>query len=352
MTQEYKYLGILISANGNVSKVKTDLSTRGQKAIFKMKSMFKNTNISYNTSMHLFDHIIKPVMLYGADIWGHTYLKFGQIDFNNINKDDDIEASHIKYCRSVLSVSKKAPNIGIYGETGRFPLAIDAVVSSIKYWLRIENLEGTQSLISNAYNEMQSIENCDNTFYHNMKYFVAKYNINNALSPKYICYKVRQALNENYIQYWKDKLFENPVKYGNKLRSYRTYKNTFQREEYLKLNSKQLRGEFARLRLSAHDLQIERGRYVKGDKRKEPEERLCTCCTLDECENEYHFAMICPLYNDLRNMLFTKIENAYPLFKEYSNKQKFIWLMSTLDLEILKEIAIYIKDCFVKRKCY
>ena len=150
--QEFKYLGILLSANGNMVKAKTDLSKRGQKALFKMKSMLKNTSISYNTSMHLFDHIIKPILTYGSDVWGHTYLNNGDIEYDRM-KNDDIESCHLRYCRSVHAVSKKAPNIGIYGETGRCPLAIDAVLNSVKYWCRLQNIRNKDSLIYCAYNE-------------------------------------------------------------------------------------------------------------------------------------------------------------------------------------------------------
>ena len=60
--------------------------------------------------------------------------------------------------------------------------------------------------------------------------------------------------------------------------------------------------------------------------------------------------MICPLYNALRQELFEKIKTIYPIFQEYDNEHKFIWLMSTLDLDILKDIATYINACFATRK--
>ena len=66
--------------------------------------------------MHLFDRVIKPILLYGSDMLG---------GFNNYDKDlymlfnkDVYEKCHLKFCRMVLGVGKKAPNIGIYGETG------------------------------------------------------------------------------------------------------------------------------------------------------------------------------------------------------------------------------------------
>ena len=39
--ESYKYLGIELANNGKMAKAKLDLSKRAQKAIFKMKTMFK-----------------------------------------------------------------------------------------------------------------------------------------------------------------------------------------------------------------------------------------------------------------------------------------------------------------------
>ncbi len=66
--QSYKYLGMLLTANGTLTKTRIDLSKRGQKAIFKLKTMFKQATVGFHTSMRLFDHIIKPILLYGSDI--------------------------------------------------------------------------------------------------------------------------------------------------------------------------------------------------------------------------------------------------------------------------------------------
>ena len=37
------------------------------------------------------------------------------------------------------------------------------------------------------------------------------------------------------------------------------------------------------------------------------ERRLCTCCSLNEIEDEYHFLMIYPKYDNLRHSLLSKI---------------------------------------------
>ena len=89
-------------------------------------------------------------------------------------------------------------------------------------------------------------------------------------------------------------------------------------EKYLQLTQKRNQGkaaDLAKLRMSAHPLQIEVGRY----QHKPPEERVChLCATTDKTtieaffqlpflelvvETEEHFLQECPFYTDIRKSL-------------------------------------------------
>ena len=60
-----------------------------------------------------------------------------------------------------------------------------------------------------------------------------------------------------------------------------------------------------RLRLSSYSLRIETGRF--GRARIERNQRLYVLCNSD-IEDEYHFVIKCPVYND---MCIKYINNAY-----------------------------------------
>ena len=68
----------------------------------------------------------------------------------NEMKKDVVEKCNLKYCRFVLGVDKRAPNIGIYGKTGRFPIFISSVTLYVKYWHRLARDE-KHVLLYNAY---------------------------------------------------------------------------------------------------------------------------------------------------------------------------------------------------------
>ena len=71
--QTYKYLGVLFSASGTFSHAKLDLYNRGLKAFFKLKSIFGNLAPNVNTCLHIFDHTVKPILLYGCEVWGTCF---------------------------------------------------------------------------------------------------------------------------------------------------------------------------------------------------------------------------------------------------------------------------------------
>ena len=136
---------------------------------------------------------------------------------------------------------------------------------------------------------------------------------------------------------------------GNKLRTYRTIKHKFKREQYLSLQDPMLRAEMARLRLSAHKLNIETGRYNSKNKYIPPDERLCTCCSMKTCESELHFLIACPAYSDLREKLFTEISLRNPHFSLYNEMEKFTWLMISEDMTDIKGVAHFIQKSMSRR---
>ena len=94
-----------------------------------------------------------------------------------------------------------------------------------------------------------------------------------------------------------------------------------------------------KLRLSNHPLYIETGRYTNVDRKM----RLCPFCS--SCiEDETHFLLHCPTYNDLRYKLLPIhiLEN-----KSISDIDKLQKLMKS---KHIKPVAKFISDAFELRK--
>ena len=91
-----------------------------------------------------------------------------------------------------------------------------------------------------------------------------------------------------------------------------------------------------------HRLNVETGGWQRPNK-VPYEQRFCKCCTT-EIEDEYHFIIICPLYEDIRK-LFIK-----PYYRIKPSMYKFLLLCKTSNKSELIKLAKYITKAFEIRK--
>ena len=97
--------------------------------------------------------------------------------------------------------------------------------------------------------------------------------------------------------------------------------------------SKEHRSFLTKIRISAHSLNIETGRYNSIPR----EQRLCTFC-LSLVEDEKHFILHCPKHQNIRNSyntLFQSIRTDDDLIRE---------ILDPKDLFKTKEICKFLKE--------
>jgi hypothetical protein len=132
IVRHYTYLGIMLSLNGSFTQALLDLTRRGQKAFFKLKNIFNNIPCSAPNFMHIFDHTVKPVLLYAFEIVGlfNNNKNVGVNSNNdshfisNLYSRNPLEKLNISMGKYVLGVNKRTTNLAIYGELGRYHLYI------------------------------------------------------------------------------------------------------------------------------------------------------------------------------------------------------------------------------------
>ena len=107
----------------------------------------------------------------------------------------------------------------------------------------------------------------------------------------------------------------------------------------------------AQLRCGILPLRIEVGRYqnvkdaITGRYRKlKPEERLCTICNGQYIEDEIHFLCDCVTYDDIRNVLYSAVDDVD--FLNLCRKEKCIYLMT----HNIRETCEYITKAWEIRK--
>ena len=148
------------------------------------------------------------------------------------------------------------------------------------------------------------------------------------------CFK--QRLIDNYYQSWNSDLEKSEV-----LQLYKNVKSEFCYEIYLDKLPFDLRTYICKIRLSAHNLHIQTGRY--GRNRIPRPERYCMYCTSRDVEDEYHFIIKCPCFQSFRRKYIPRNYFVNP------SMFKFVQLIKSEDIDIITNLAHFLKDAFAHR---
>ena len=171
--KQYKYLGLIIENTGKFNEARKQLFQKGMKASFKLYRDMKSADPSIKTFLHIFDHCIKPIVLYGCENWGvfNITQKRKTLPMFDIFKEWEMEKLNLKYCKYILGVTKLCTNIAVLSELGRYPLYIDLLKQLFMYWYRLEH--SPSDILSRAYNEYESSNNqSNNSWYTNFLFSV------------------------------------------------------------------------------------------------------------------------------------------------------------------------------------
>ena len=156
---------------------------------------------------------------------------------------------------------------------------------------------------------------------------------------------IYSKLKQKYNFVWRSEIYDrNNKQGGNKLRTYRLFKDNISLEKYLLILNEDERRVLTKFRVSAHNLEIEKGRYI-GVK---TEDRICKLCNTG-VEDETHFLLQCPVLENKRTQIINNIKNVNTNFNNLPNKSKLIWLMSSEDNFIIKNTSSLLCSLFKER---
>jgi len=124
-----------------------------------------------------------------------------------------------------------------------------------------------------------------------------------------------------------------------KLRTYCKFKTTFSHENYIHILKYNDRSNLCKLRISAHKLMIEAGRYTIP---KTPsEKRICQFCILNEIEDEFHFLMRCSFTKNLRSNLISDLNDVIHI-SSISQNELFNIIIHPSDYDIIKLVGSFV----------
>ena len=348
---EYKFLGTIIKNNGNLSHCLDDLAKKGTKVLFSIKEKSSSLGrLPVNVSNNLFDKLVYPIMTYNAEVsFMDNYLTYfrAKTRATKTNKTVDLfsfidrtpfEKVHLNFCKYVLGVKKSSSNIGSRTELGRLPLENRIIIQSLIYFSRLHT-EEINPLLREALELTKLLDQKGvyswSTY---IKDILRNLNLESELFSshtdkefKSLKLKIKNEVIDKYKSIYRNKL--NSFDETSKLCLYKNIKESTEPEFYLNYDNFTIRRLFAKMRISDHNLEIEKGRYFKIPR----EERLCKSCK--EVDDETHFLIYCKLNQQLREHLFSKIKDLSLL----PENNKVSYLLNPKIIEHVSIIGFFIK---------
>ena len=353
ITQSYCYLGIWFSSCGSFNLAIKHIYDKALKAFFKLKQF--DTRECPKLTMKLFNSLVLPIASYGCEVWGPYFIKnLTQDNYMPLCDNLVVEKLNIKLCKYLLGVNKYSTNAAVKGELGRYPLMVKFLNHSLKYWFRMHSPDNHSSFYKMSYIDSlcwstnSSISWC--TYISKLMKFLDLDEVweNQGCFTKGVdSVSILINLHTMYYVAWLNHISNE--KSPNKLLNYSTYKHSFKIENYILSIPLKERRNFTKLRISAHTLEIEKGRHTKP---KTPvENRLCRFCPAQCIETEKHFLLDCIAYDKERLQLIESLKDISTINIYDDDDVAYTYLMSCLngDTEIAKIICEFINNSFEKR---
>ncbi len=120
ITDRYHYLGITLSSNGSFLNARKHLAEQANKAMHLLYSRANNTDLPIDLTLKLFDHTVLPILIYGSEIFGYENIEI-------------LEKVHNNFLRKITNARKSTPMAFLYGELGRYPIAINIKCQTMSF---------------------------------------------------------------------------------------------------------------------------------------------------------------------------------------------------------------------------
>ena len=351
IVDSYKYLGLILDNNFSWKAQLDKMVDKARKRSRALCGMGLREGISVRGLLRGWQVLVRPVLEYGAEIWGEKKWKQGE----------DLQ---LEMGRRVLGVSKMTTKEVIQGELGLETLSSRRILIRLRFWYKIINMN-TERLIYKIYKKRREEfirgkkkdkKNwCYWTWHYlqqlHLDHFWESENLEElgVGMGKNFDKLVKEALKKKEEEEWRERMDRK-----DKLRTYRRLKKDLVLENYLIELDREDRRYLTMLRGGTNYLRIERGRWVGESEH----ERVCNVCLCNQVEDEKHFLLGCSGYARERARMFVRIKQECEIRNiEYMDEE---WQFHTLigvgyrdkNKEIRKIVINYIKEANKIRKQY
>ena len=145
---EYTYLGIYLSKSGSFKVAKQHMAEQANKVLFALLKKSKALGLSFDIQIDLFDKTVKPILLYGAELWGYVNC-------------DSLERIHLKFLKYLFNLKRYTPSYMIYGELGIMPISVEIQNRVLSYWSKLFEDKDNLKLSSQMYLAIHTLHKTD-----------------------------------------------------------------------------------------------------------------------------------------------------------------------------------------------
>ena len=309
----YKYLGLWLDEHLNMQCTVNELAKSASRALGALISKFSYAGgMTFDVFDKLFKCLVEPVMNYGSSIWG-------------ISKQPKLEAVKNKAARFFLGVRRNTANLAVLGDMGWTQNHVLQKTAVIRYWNRLCNTDNDRMLYK--------VHSWSMRYGRSWEGRVRKMLLDMDVNPNTII-NVNTAKNifiADDRDKWRAGVHNQDI--HNKLRTYRLFKTEPNTENYVKNRHihREDRRSLAQFRCGSAPLKVETGRYTKPV--TPIDLRLCELCNFNVTEDEKHFLLSCPFYDDIRDELFNEVTMYNQSFCDLSTDEKFTYILGNDNIQ-------------------
>ena len=325
---EFKYLGITVHKKGcSFNPTLKYLRTKATRAIYALRAKVNINSLPLQVALKLFDATIKPILLYGSEVW-EPYLNQDSTKWDN----NDIEKTYTQFLKQILGLNRSTTTIMVRGELNRHSLQDEILRRNINYIGYIHHRD-QNPYVKQAYDYETRRSLTSTTFFTTVdKHTEELHKILGSFHPYNNPYENLFELSRDKLKLLTHELFHNEwkerISQSSKADTYKKFKSEMKFETYLSHPNRKERVTMTKLRVSDHKLMIEEGRWNNIPKPG----RKCPMCR-EQVEDEIHFLTDCQLYGS-HDKYWNTVHEKVPQTRTLSNTDQFIYIMTQEDPEL------------------